>query len=102
MEESISFQEDSHAAEEKLAQEMLSRGADFLRKEEILKAERQFLLALEIYDRLEKRTGMKSYLGQAREICEILADLSMQQGNMHGADRYYVMAMDYGSREKEI
>lgn len=52
--------------------------------------------ALQITDLLWNHTGQKNYALTAREICLSLADLSMQQGNMHGADYYYAQALFYG------
>ena len=59
------------------------------------KAEQQYLEALKIQEALLKNCGDDSCRKMAGEICEILADLNMQQGNMHGADVYYVKAFSY-------
>ena len=32
---------------------------------------------------------------EARDLCLTLADLDMQQGNLHGADVWYVLATEY-------
>ena len=60
-------------------------------------AEQKYLRALKIWEELLTETGAPVYAHGAREICEHLADLLMQQGNMHGADLYYVKAFSYGS-----
>lgn len=64
------------------------------------RAEQFYLRALEIFDRLYQLTGDRDLARKAADLCLDLADLSMQQGNMHGADVYYVKAMTYGKDEK--
>ena len=59
------------------------------------KAEESYLQALKLYDRLSRRTGKSCYGATAGEISMALAELCMEQGNMHGADRYYVQALTY-------
>ena len=83
-----------------LAEESIDRGKALDLQEAPEKAEQQYLAALQIQEKLFQRTGKPSYLAAAAESCEYLADLCMQQGNMHGADQFYVRALDYQSREK--
>ena len=59
------------------------------------RAEPYFLQALKIYDRLWSLTGDRTYSQAAGQICQYLAEICMQQGNMHGADVYYVKTMAY-------
>ena len=64
-------------------------------------AEGQYLQALRISVRLLELTGEPVYADAASENCSSLADLCMQQGNMHGADRYYVLSLHYARRNQE-
>ena len=59
-------------------------------------AEQVLLLSLGIRSFLFEKTSEESEARAAREDCTSLADLSMQLGNMHGADFYYAKALEYG------
>ena len=86
-----------------LAEESIDRGKALDLQEAPEKAEQQYLAALQIQEKLFQRTGKPSYLAAAAESCEYLADLCMQQGNMHGADCYYVKRLSYGNfRKKDV
>ena len=58
-------------------------------------AEEQFLLALKAQEQLLSALNEQCYADAAMESCSSLADICMQQGNMHGADFYYARAMGY-------
>ena len=58
-------------------------------------AEQAFLKALRITDEILFSSKDIQHTSLAKEICLRLADLNMQQGNMHGADFYYVKAMNH-------
>ena len=61
--------------------------------EEPHRAEQYFLKALRIYDRLWSLMEDRKFSQAAGQVCQYLAEICMQQGNMHGADVYYVKAM---------
>ena len=63
------------------------------------RAEIFYQRALQIYVLLLKMEEKEDYAAAAGECCEDLADLCMQQGNLHGADYYYVMVCAYGNRK---
>ena len=71
-----------------LAAESLRKGEAYEQAGQLEKAEAQVLLALKALEQLPDAAG-------ARECSLKLADLCMQQGNMHGADFYYARAMGY-------
>ena len=52
--------------------------------------------ALKTYGQRFEETGSRDDGAAAREAALSLAELSMEQGNMHGADVYYVLADRYG------
>lgn len=81
---------------ENLAGEVSRQGKGLDLQELPEKAEKQYRLALAIWEKLLEHRKNPDYARQAEEVCLCLADLSMQQGNMHGADVYYVKAMEYG------
>ena len=58
-------------------------------------AEDQFLLALKAQEQLIALSSEQRFVDAAAESCSSLADICMQQGNMHGADFYYARAMGY-------
>ena len=60
------------------------------------RAEQQLLQAIKIYDSLWRFTDDREFSQAAGQVCQYLAEICMQQGNMHGADVYYVKAMAYG------
>ena len=64
------------------------------------RAEGQFLKALKIYDGLWSLTEDQKFSQAAGEVCQYLAEACMQQGNMHGADVFYVKAMAYAAGKK--
>ena len=66
-------------------------------REDLDQAEYQYLRALKINEQLFRVTREQAFLDAALENCSSLADVCMQQGNMHGADRYYVQIMKYRS-----
>ena len=80
------------------AEMCIRQGCSYDLQENPRQAEQQYLQALRILQELINRTGNRIYGEKAGEICLSLADLSMQQGNMHGADRYYVQAMEFGAQ----
>ena len=59
-------------------------------------AEERFLQALKALEELLALEDRPEYAAAAADCCTSLADLCMQQGNMHGADFYYARAMGYG------
>lgn len=71
----------------------LSEGEKLNLQGKLSEAEYQYLEALKGYQRLWELTGTQSYADAAADCCENLADLSMQQGNMHGADYYYAQIL---------
>lgn len=81
---------------EALAREYVSQGEALENQGSLSGAESRYLRALVIYDWL-LNLGEENFRIPARELSERLAELNMQQGNMHGADVYYVKAMAYGS-----
>ena len=58
-------------------------------------AQVQLLRALKLLQQLLELTREQRWADSAGEICLQLTDLSMQQGNMHGADVCYARAMCY-------
>ena len=74
------------------------RGKEYDRKGMLSEAEGENLQALKILCELCDDARDQADAVAAGEICEYLADLCMQGGNMHGADRYYVLAMEYRKR----
>ena len=84
-------------------QELRSRAEEYTRQGAVLDLQGQpeqaaglYLQALRLHDRLLEMTGDPAFARAAGEDCLSLADLSMQLGNLHGADVYYVRAMGYG------
>lgn len=75
-----------------------SLGQKLLLQDQTEKAEQAFLKALKITEELLKYSKDPIHTACAMEICLSLADLNMQQGNMHGADVYYVKAMVYDKK----
>ena len=71
-----------------LAADSLRRGEAYEQAGQPERAEAQVLLALKALEQLPDAAV-------ARECSLKLADLCMQQGNMHGADFYYARAMGY-------
>ena len=65
---------------------------------ELQKAEQAFLKALKITEESLQKSKISPAIVKAKDLCLILADLNMQQGNMHGADVYYVKAMQYSDK----
>ena len=87
---------------ERTEKALLSQAEQAARRGELLvlqdcleQAELSFRQALAIYDRLLRETAQAACARAAGEICTSLADICMQQGNMHGADNYYVKALFY-------
>ena len=58
-------------------------------------AELPYLQALKINAQLLRITGAQCFSQAAAENCACLADICMQQGNLHGADRYYVQQLHF-------
>ena len=77
------------------AESWVRQGRELDLQEEPEKAERCCLRALGIYEQLLEQTGSRAYAQAAEQVCTTLADLAMQQGNMHGADRYYVKSLGF-------
>ena len=75
------------------------QGAAYAGQEDFTAAEQAYLRALKQTQLLLEKTGDSGYGSAAGELCEILADIHMQQGNMHGADRYYVEAQRFRRKE---
>ena len=73
----------------------LSEGEKLSLQGKLNEAEYQYLEALKEYQKLWELTRTQSYADAAADCCENLADLSMQQGNMHGADYYYAQILKY-------
>ena len=73
-------------------------GQDLESQGELQKAEAAFLKALKITEDALQESKTSPVTGKAKDLCLILADLNMQQGNMHGADVYYVKAMQYSDK----
>ena len=73
----------------------MAQGEQYSRRGELSKAEQQYLRALKSQEELLKICRDESGIRIAGEICEILADLNMQQGNMHGADVCYAKVLFY-------
>ena len=68
---------------------------------DLQRAEAEFSQAVRIHRELFEMTGEKTWLQALREDYEQLADIHMQQGNMHGADHCYVLSMDCRGRIQE-
>ena len=80
------------------AEEYMILGQDLESQGELQKAEQAFLKALKLTEGTLNCCGKPKDTDQAKDLCLILADLNMQQGNMHGADVYYVKAMQYSDK----
>ena len=63
-------------------------------------AEAQYIRALRAQEQLLMLTGKICWASAARESCSALADLCMQQGNMHGADFYYARMLAYDQQHR--
>ena len=81
---------------EAMARACMEKGRAYDLKESPAQAELQYRRALKLYEQLHSMTGSSDFADALREVCLSLADLCMQQGNLHGADVYYVSAMDCG------
>ena len=82
-----------------LAGKASRQAADCVQQGDLQHGEQLYLKALRAWDEIYQQTGEQSDGAAAGEICEILADICMQQGNMHGADVYYVRALGYRNTE---
>ena len=80
------------------AEEYMIQGHNLEFQGELQKAEAAFLKALKITEDSLQKSKTSPIISKAKDLCLILADLNMQQGNMHGADVYYVKAMQYSYR----
>ena len=67
-------------------------GEDFRRRGDPGRARQHYIRALARYEALDCRS-------QARDLCLTLADLAMEEGNMHEADVWYVRAMGLRNQE---
>ena len=81
------------------AEEYRLLGQNLESQGELPKAEQAFQKALKLTEETISRSGKPEDINNAKDLCLILADLNMQQGNMHGADVYYVKAMHYSKEE---
>ena len=63
-------------------------------------SERFYRKALTLAEENFRETGDPEAGSLARDLALSLADLNMQQGNMHGADVWYGKALDHGIRLK--
>ena len=70
------------------AEEYVRQGRAWAAAGDIPRAEEAFRRALARYEAL----GCDQ---EARDLCLTLADLAMEEGNLHGADVYYVRALRY-------
>lgn len=68
---------------------------------DLQRAEAEFGQAVRLHRELFERTGEKIWIQALREDYEQLADIHMQQGNMHGADHCYALSMDCRRRIQE-
>ena len=84
------------------AEEYMQLGQTLEARGDLQKAETAFLNALRITAGALEKDYDSQILIRAKELCLILADLNMQQGNMHGADIYYVKAMQYSEKETAL
>ena len=80
------------------AEDYIDLGQNFESQGELQKAEQAFLRALKLTEENVLSYGSPQNSIQAKELCLILAELNMQQGNMHGADVFYVKAMQYSQK----
>lgn len=80
------------------AEKYMVLGQDLESQGELQKAEAAFLKALKITEDSLQKSKTSPIISKAKDLCLILADLNMQQGNMHGADVYYVKAMQYSDK----
>ena len=71
------------------------RAEEYDLQENLDQAEYQYLQALKFNEQLFRITGAQTYADAAIESCTSLADICMQQGNMHGADYYHVQVLKY-------
>ena len=88
-------EQDSFAGLRHLSEACIQAGRELELEEQLSLAENLYILSLKIYEALGRKTKLEKDVLAAREICLSLADLNMQQGNMHGADVYYVKACSY-------
>lgn len=77
------------------------RGAEYDLQEKPDLAEYQYLQAFRCNEQLLRITGDPVYADAAADCCASLADVCMQQGNMHGADRYYAQILKYRSQKQK-
>ena len=82
------------------AEEYIHLGQTLESQGDLVKAEQAFLKALRILDGCLCSSDDPLVTSKAKKLCLYLADLDMQQGNMHGADVYYVKAMQYSDKQK--
>ena len=71
------------------AEKLVRQGEAWEKAGEYARAEEAFCRALRCYE-------AAACTARARELCLTLADLDMTQGNLHGADVWYVRALKYG------
>ena len=67
----------------------------------LLQAEQLMRQAMNIARELLEETGAAADAARAEEYALALADLCMQQGNMHGADYCYGKALDFAEYRSE-
>ena len=83
------------------ASQYVQKGKEYEAAGELSQAEEEFKQAAMLHSELSDKTGEKDFRAAAREDYERLADIHMQQGNMHGADHFYVLSMDCRRRMQE-
>ena len=71
------------------------QGAESELQENNAQAECWYRRAFVLNTALFRTTGAEAFADAAVENCTSLADLCMQQGNMHGADYYYGLCLRY-------
>ena len=85
----------------RLASQHVQRGSDWEAAGELQRAEEEYKKAALLHLELSEKSGEKMFFAAAREDFEHLADINMQQGNLHGADRCYVLSMECRQRMEE-